>query len=70
MQLKELSRQSGTSAASIKYYLREGLLPAGENVHATRAQCEWDCQSYGSVASTMTAAASGTAALKCRPSFT
>jgi len=38
MQLKELSRQSGTSAASIKYYLREGLLPAGENVHATRAQ--------------------------------
>ncbi|MBT2594403.1 MerR family transcriptional regulator [Arthrobacter sp. ISL-72] len=38
MQLKELSRQSGVSAASIKYYLREGLLPAGETVHATRAQ--------------------------------
>ncbi|MBT2537138.1 MerR family transcriptional regulator [Arthrobacter sp. ISL-69] len=38
MQLKELSGQSGVSAASIKYYLREGLLPAGETVHATRAQ--------------------------------
>jgi DNA-binding transcriptional MerR regulator len=38
MQLKELSSQSGVSAASIKYYLREGLLPAGETVHATRAQ--------------------------------
>ncbi|WP_427006602.1 MerR family transcriptional regulator [Pseudarthrobacter sp. H2] len=38
MQLKELSEQTGVSAASIKYYLREGLLPAGESVHATRAQ--------------------------------
>ncbi|WP_104172082.1 MerR family transcriptional regulator [Arthrobacter sp. Y81] len=38
MQLKELSGQSGVAAASIKYYLREGLLPAGETVHATRAQ--------------------------------
>ena len=38
MQLKDLSSQSGVSAASIKYYLREGLLPAGETVHATRAQ--------------------------------
>jgi DNA-binding transcriptional MerR regulator len=38
MQLKELSEQSGVSAASIKYYLREGLLPTGETVHATRAQ--------------------------------
>ena len=38
MQLKELSGQSGVSAASIKYYLREGLLPAGGTVHATRAQ--------------------------------
>jgi DNA-binding transcriptional MerR regulator len=38
MQLKELSGLSGVSAASIKYYLREGLLPAGEAVHATRAQ--------------------------------
>jgi DNA-binding transcriptional MerR regulator len=38
MQLKELSEHSGVSAASIKYYLREGMLPAGETVHATRAQ--------------------------------
>lgn len=38
MQLKELSSQSGVSVASIKYYLREGLLPAGETVHATRAR--------------------------------
>ena len=38
MQLKELSEQSGVSAASIKYYLREGLLPPGATVHATRAQ--------------------------------
>jgi DNA-binding transcriptional MerR regulator len=38
MQLKELSEQAGVSAASIKYYLREGLLPPGETVHATRAQ--------------------------------
>lgn len=38
MQLKELSGQSGVSPASIKYYLREGLLPAGETVNATRAQ--------------------------------
>ncbi|ACL40578.1 transcriptional regulator, MerR family [Pseudarthrobacter chlorophenolicus A6] len=37
MQLKELSELTGTSAASIKYYLREGLLPPGESVHATRA---------------------------------
>jgi DNA-binding transcriptional MerR regulator len=38
MQLKELSERSGVSAASIKFYLREGLLPAGAAVHATRAQ--------------------------------
>lgn len=38
MQLKDLSVHTGVSAASIKYYLREGLLPAGETVHATRAQ--------------------------------
>lgn len=37
MQLKELSDATGTSPASIKYYLREGLLPPGESVHATRA---------------------------------
>lgn len=38
MQLRELSEQSGIPAASIKFYLREGLLPAGEAVHATRAE--------------------------------
>jgi DNA-binding transcriptional MerR regulator len=38
VQLKDLSEKSGVSAASIKYYLREGLLPAGQSVHATRAQ--------------------------------
>lgn len=38
MQLKELSERSGVPAASIKFYLREGLLPAGAAVHATRAQ--------------------------------
>ena len=38
MQLKELSERTGVSAASIKFYLREGLLPAGRSVHATRAE--------------------------------
>jgi DNA-binding transcriptional MerR regulator len=38
MQLKELSGQTGVPAASIKYFLREGLLPAGETVNPTRAQ--------------------------------
>lgn len=38
MQLKELSEATGTSPASIKFYLREGLLPPGETVHATRAR--------------------------------
>lgn len=42
MQLKELSEVTGTSAASIKYYLREGLLPPGESVHATRASYNAD----------------------------
>jgi DNA-binding transcriptional MerR regulator len=38
MQLKELSGLSGVATASIKYYLREGLLPAGETINATRAE--------------------------------
>lgn len=38
MQLKELSRRSGVSAASIKYYLREDLLPAGQSKHPTLAE--------------------------------
>lgn len=37
MQLKELSARSGVSIASIKYYLREGLLRPGQPVTATRA---------------------------------
>ena len=38
MQLKELSERTGVSPASIKFYLREGLLPAGRSIHATRAE--------------------------------
>ncbi|MHA7172106.1 MerR family transcriptional regulator [Arthrobacter monumenti] len=38
VQLKELSRRSGISAASIKFYLREDLLPAGESRHPTLAE--------------------------------
>ena len=36
MLLAELSRRSGVSVASIKYYRREGLLPPGETITATR----------------------------------
>lgn len=38
MQLAELARASGVSPASIKYYRREGLLPAGARVTATRQE--------------------------------
>lgn len=38
MQLKELSASTGVSAASIKFYLREGLLPRGDEIHPTRAE--------------------------------
>lgn len=38
MLLSELAHTSGTSAASIKYYRREGLLPPGERVTATRQE--------------------------------
>ena len=37
MQISELSDRSGVSIASIKYYLREGLLPAGASIAANRA---------------------------------
>src|SRR5688572_7441677 len=37
MRLAELAARGGTSVATVKYYLREGLLPAGEAVSATRA---------------------------------
>ncbi|MFF8894857.1 MerR family transcriptional regulator [Brevibacterium casei] len=36
MLLNELAAASGCSAATIKYYRREGLLPAGERITATR----------------------------------
>ncbi|MFH8338176.1 MerR family transcriptional regulator [Streptomyces sp. AM6-12] len=38
MRLAELSRRSGVSTATIKYYLREGLLPPGRQVNATTAE--------------------------------
>jgi DNA-binding transcriptional MerR regulator len=38
MRLSELSERSGVSTATIKYYLREGLLPPGKRVTATQAE--------------------------------
>ena len=38
MQISELARRAGVPVATVKYYLREGLLPAGELTGATRAQ--------------------------------
>ncbi|GGW58121.1 MerR family transcriptional regulator [Streptomyces xantholiticus] len=38
MRLAELSEQSGVSIATIKYYLRERLLPPGRRVTATQAE--------------------------------
>jgi DNA-binding transcriptional MerR regulator len=37
MWISELSRRSGVPVATIKFYLRDGLLPPGETVSATRA---------------------------------
>lgn len=37
MRISELSSRTGVPIATIKYYLREGLLPAGAAVTATRA---------------------------------
>ncbi|WP_328761704.1 MULTISPECIES: MerR family transcriptional regulator [unclassified Streptomyces] len=37
MRLAELSERSGVSTATVKYYLREGLLPPGRRVSATTA---------------------------------
>src|SRR4051812_6917252 len=37
MRISELSRESGVPVATIKYYLREGLLPAGIATSATSA---------------------------------
>lgn len=38
MRLAELSERSGVPTATIKYYLREGLLPAGRRITATQAE--------------------------------
>nr|MDT0525976.1 MerR family DNA-binding transcriptional regulator [Streptomyces sp. DSM 41633] len=38
MRLAELSERSGVPTATIKYYLREGLLPAGRRISATQAE--------------------------------
>ncbi|MFJ6570843.1 MerR family transcriptional regulator [Streptomyces sp. NPDC091292] len=38
MRLAELSERSGVSTATIKYYLREKLLPPGRRVSATQAE--------------------------------
>lgn len=38
MRVSELSRRSGVPVATIKYYLREGLLPPGELTSATQAR--------------------------------
>jgi DNA-binding transcriptional MerR regulator len=38
MRMAELSRTTGVPVATIKYYLREGLLPAGRPVAATQAE--------------------------------
>ena len=37
MRMSELARTTGVPVATIKYYLREGLLPAGERTGATQA---------------------------------
>ncbi|MFE6174512.1 MerR family transcriptional regulator [Streptomyces sp. NPDC056464] len=38
MRISELSRRSGVANATIKYYLREGLLPPGRATAATQAE--------------------------------
>jgi DNA-binding transcriptional MerR regulator len=38
MRMAELAERSGLPVATIKFYLREGLLPAGETTSATRAE--------------------------------
>jgi DNA-binding transcriptional MerR regulator len=38
MKISELSRRSGASIATIKYYLREGLLPHGEHTAPNQAE--------------------------------
>nr|WP_031073066.1 MerR family transcriptional regulator [Streptomyces sp. NRRL WC-3742] len=38
MRMSELSRRSGVPTATIKYYLREGLLPPGRAIATTQAE--------------------------------
>ncbi len=38
MRISELARRSGVPVGTVKHYLREGLLPAGERMSATQAQ--------------------------------
>ncbi|RKE17434.1 MerR family transcriptional regulator [Streptomyces sp. TLI_171] len=38
MRLADLSERSGVSLATVKYYLREGLLPPGRRINATQAE--------------------------------
>ncbi|MPY64704.1 MerR family transcriptional regulator [Streptomyces spongiae] len=42
MRLAELSARSGVSTATIKYYLREGLLAPGRQINATTAEYDED----------------------------
>ncbi|MFJ6072983.1 MerR family transcriptional regulator [Streptomyces sp. NPDC093065] len=42
MRLADLSKRSGVSTATIKYYLREGLLPPGRQINATTAEYDED----------------------------
>ena len=37
MQISELSSRAGIPLATVKYYLREGLVPPGRRITATRA---------------------------------
>lgn len=38
MKISELSQRSGVPVATVKFYIREGMLPRGEAVAATRAE--------------------------------
>ncbi|MBG0852282.1 MerR family transcriptional regulator [Streptomyces spinoverrucosus] len=40
MRLSELSRRSGVATATVKFYLREGLLPPGRRITATQSEYE------------------------------
>ena len=43
MRISELSARSGVSVATIKYYLRERVLPEGERTSATQATYDVQC---------------------------